>query len=711
MNGESGLLQIRTEHQERQAFVYVRQSTLMQVREHTGSRARQYDLTQRALDLGWPPERIQVLDQDQGRSGASATEREGFQLLVAEVGLGHAGAVLCLEASRLARACADWYRLLEICALTHTLVIDEEGVYDPSQYNDRLLLGIKGTMSEAELHWLRQRLVGGKQKKAQQGTLRIRLPIGYVWGPQDTVRLEPDESVREAVALLFRMFAELGSAFRVVRYFGAQQLLFPSRPIAPGGARGGADETVWRPLRLRRIIEVLHNPVYAGAYAFGRTRQEVRYATAAGEAPGRQRQRAADPADWPVLIRDHHPAYLSWEEFVRNQERLAANTFGGRRTGTVGDDRAGQGAPREGCALLQGLVRCGQCGERMTVMYQQDGKTPHYICCRARAEFTSRTCQSLRGDGLDAAVGRLLLEAVQPAALAVALRALEELEARARQVERQWELRRERVRYEAELARRRFRAVDPDNRLVARSLERDWEEALAAVARVEREYTTRAAAERLPVGAAERAQLLGLAQDLPALWAASTTTNVERKQLVRCLIREVTVRKESGAVRTLVRWHTGAVTELRVPRPLRVWETRQPDPGVLERIRELAPTHADAAIAPLLNTEGWTTGMGLAFDGRRVGHLRRRAGIPSACPADPRQLPTGVRGDGRRTVQSVAAEAEVCIATVVRWCLEGRLDGVQEGKGSPWWVRVTPADLAALRQVGRRKRRPPRVSS
>jgi DNA invertase Pin-like site-specific DNA recombinase len=684
---------IRSEHLDRQAIVYVRQSTLMQVREHTASTARQYDLARRAQQLGWPPERVRVIDSDQGRSGAAASARDGFQELIGEVGVGGVGAVLCLEASRLARACADWYRLLEICALARTLVIDEEGVYDPNQYNDRLLLGFKGTMSEAELHWLRQRLLGGKQEKAEQGALRLRLPVGYVHSSNGEVTLDPDEQVREAVVLLFALFQQLGTAHAVVRYFGGHGLLFPSRPVCMGAGNGVA----WRLLRERRAVELLHNPVYAGAYAYGRTETRLTCAPESGGAR-RERTRALTPAEWPVLLQDHHPGYISWEQYVSNQRRLAENVNRGPRRGS------GRGAPREGAALLQGLVRCGKCGEKMTVHYQ-GANIPHYTCSNARSQYAVRACHSMRGDGLDRAIGLLLLEAVQPAALSVALSALAEIEARAQQVERQWQLRRERARYEADLARRRFVAVDPENRLVARTLERDWNEALAAIERLEQEYRLRPQPERAPVSAAEREQILALARDLPALWEAPTTTAVERKQLLRCLVKEVTLSKEGRWILALVRWQTEAATELKVARPLRVWEARRPNPRMLERMRELTTTHTDRQMTERLQAEGFTTGTGLPLTPRLVTVIRSRARIASGCPEDPRILSGEQRGDGRWTTKAVAERLNIHRGTVHAWCKAGLLDGVQEGKGSPWWVQLSEETVAALRKPERQRRR------
>ena len=425
-------MKIRPAHLDRQARIYVRQSTLLQVREHTGSTTRQYDLVPRALDLGWPRERLRVLDQDQGPSGASAATRDGFQWLVAAVGLKHAGAVFCLEASRLARSWSDWYRLLEICALTDTRVIDAEGIYDPGQYNARLLLGFKGTRSEAELHWLRQRLLGGKRAKAAQGQRRFRLPVGLVYDPTSRVVLAPDQEVAEAVRLVFALFEQHGSALAVVTHCAQHHLRFP--PRLWGGGHDG--ELVWGRLTSGRVLSMLPNPFYAGAYVYGRT--VPRTQVLPGAAPrikGRTRQLKRD--DWPSVLRDAHPGYSTWEQFRQHQPQLDDN-----RTWRPEERR---GAGRKGAALLQGLVLCGRCGRRMSVRYLHDGSTPLYECHQAHTPYAARTCQTMRGDTIDAAVTLRFLEALQPAHLEVSLATLHHIEARSRQLERQGQLRKERA--------------------------------------------------------------------------------------------------------------------------------------------------------------------------------------------------------------------------------------------------------------------------
>jgi DNA invertase Pin-like site-specific DNA recombinase len=683
-------LKLRPDHLARQAIVYVRQSSLAQVRDHTASTARQYDLVQRAQGLGWAAEQITVIDQDQGRSGTSAAGRDGFQGLVATVGLGQAGAVLSLEASRLARASSDWYRLLELCALTDTLVIDEDGIYDPGQYNDRLLLGFKGTMSEAELHWLRARLLGGKLEKAQQGTLRLKLPTGLVYDPAGQIVLDPDEAVQAAIRLVLDLFADSRSALAVVHHFARHHLRIPTRHW--GGSRDG--ELDWEPLRHSRVLSLLHNPAYAGAYVYGRTRTRLRLLP--GEAPritGQTRQVAL--ADWPIVRRDVHPSYISWEQFLHNQQQLDDN-----RTFRPEERR---GAVREGAALLQGIVLCGRCGRRMAVRYLADGRVPCYACAAVHVRQAGPTCQSIRGDGVDAAVAQRFLEAIQPAQLAVSLAALDEVEARARQIDRQWQLRLERARYEAELARRRYLAVEPEHRLVARSLERDWNAKLAEGERLEREYATLPSPTARLVSPDERRRILTLAQDLPAIWHAPTTTPAERKQLLRCLIKDVTLTKQATTIHLGIRWQTEAVTTVEIPRPPRAPDQRRTDPAVIQRLRELAPYQTDRQIAVLLNDAGLVPGLRGRFTASKVQWLRYRHGIPSGCPEGPLACPSGQRGDGRYSAKAAADRLNVTGSTIAAWCAAGRLDGVQTVAHGPWWVQLTPDVIAALGKPVRRR--------
>lgn len=678
---------IRPSHLQRQAVIYVRQSTLLQARENTGSTTRQYDLVRRARDLGWEPAGIQVIDQDQGLSGSSTIGRDGFQFLVAEVGLGHVGAVLSLEVSRLARSCSDWYRLLEICALSETLVIDEEGVYDPGQYNDRLLLGFKGTMSEAELHWLHMRLQGGKLTKAQQGQLRVRLPVGLIYDPAGRVVLDPDEAVQEAIRLVFLLFEEYHSALAVVTHFAKHHLRFPTRHW--GGAHAG--ELSWVRLCHGRVLDILHSPWYAGAYVYGRT--QTRRHSFAGEAPRvKGYTHRLKQEDWPIVLLEAHAGYISWEQFLRNQRQLDDNR-------TWREEEA-RGAVREGAALLQGIVLCGHCGRRMSVRY---GRVALYQCNQTHSQLGVKTCQSVRGDRVDQAVAASFLAAIQPAHLEVSLATLDQLDARAKQIEYQWRRQIERAQYEADLARRRYVQVDPENRLVARSLEREWNEKLLEVDRLEREYAALPKPAALTLSPEQRQQILQLSHDLPTLWHAETTTAAERKHLLRLLIKDVTLCRHEQSVVIAIRWQTEAHTLLSIPVPKRSWEQRQTPAEVVVRIGELAPTHTDAQIAQILNTERKVAGLGGSFTTGKVQWIRHAYQIATGCPERPSLSASGQRADGRYCAQAAAALLNVHVSTIAEWCKTGRLDSVRSRPGGPRWITLTPEIIAQLGKPARQQ--------
>lgn len=511
---------VTASHLARTAYLYVRQSTLRQVLNNTESTQRQYALRQRAVALGWASEQVVVIDCDQGQSGASAADREGFQHLVAEVGMGRAGIVLGLEVSRLARNNADWHRLLEICALSGTLICDEDGLYDPADFNDRLLLGLKGTMSEAELHFIRARLRGGQLAKARRGELEMALPVGLVYDPAGKVVLDPDAGVRHAVAHLFAAFARTGSARAVVQTFAAEDLKFPTRVRT--GARKG--ELAWQPLRHWRVLRTLHNPRYAGAFVYGRRRE--------GRTPDGRRTFSEVPRDqWIALIPDAHPGYITWETFETNQQLLAANAA------AHGTDRAA-GPAREGPALLQGLVICGRCGRRMTVRYhhRRGVDIPDYQCIGESIQGGGGRCQTIPGAGVDAAIGQLLLDTVTPLALEIALTVQAELEARADETDALRRSHVERARHRVELARRRYLAVDPDNRLVADSLEADWNDALRSLQDAQDDYERATAAAHNALNDEHKTRVRALAADFPALWSDPNTPQRERKRMARLLL-------------------------------------------------------------------------------------------------------------------------------------------------------------------------------
>ena len=518
---------VRGSHLERTAYLYVRQSTLRQVIHNTESAQRQYALRQRAIALGWEIEQIVVIDTDQGQSGASAADREGFQRLVAEVGMGRAGIVLGLEVSRLARNNADWHRLLEICAMTDTLILDEDGLYDPGEFNDRLLLGLKGTMSEAELHFIRARLQGGILSKARRGELQTPLPVGLVYDPAGRVVLDPDTGVQRALGHLFDTFARTGSARAVVQAFAADALLFPARVRA--GERKG--ELVWMALRHWRVLRTLHNPRYAGAFVYGRRKQT---STPDGKVTLHELPRE----QWIALIPDSHPGYITFEQFETNQLTLAHNAH------AHGTDRAA-GPAREGPALLQGMVICGRCGKRMTVRYHHRHgiELPDYQCVGESIQAGATRCLTIPGHGVDQAITQLLLETVTPLALEVALTVQTELEARADQADQLRRSHVERARQRAELARRRYLAVDPSNRLVADTLEADWNDALRHHQTAQDEYEQATAAAQTALNEQRKARIRQLATDFPALWSDPATPQRERKRITRLLIEDVTLNK------------------------------------------------------------------------------------------------------------------------------------------------------------------------
>jgi DNA invertase Pin-like site-specific DNA recombinase len=605
---------ITTAHHERLAYVYVRQSTLWQVSEHQESTERQYRLQERALELGWAPTAIAVIDEDQGRSGSSATARTGFQRLVSEVSLGQVGMVLMLEASRLARNSSDWHRLIELCGLSHTLLADEGAIYDPRDPNDRLLLGVKGTLSEAELFTLRTRLYEGRWNKARKGLLQFTRPIGYVRASDGAWELDPDLQVRERLAYLFEAFRRLGVARQVVREFKQQGLALPTRAVN----RGEYGMLVWKAPTLSSVVRILENPAYAGAYGYGRWEY---LAEQRSPKTGKARQRLRPLTEWPVLLLGHHPAYVSWEEFLRTLDQLRQNWPREERRGVA----------RDGAALLQGIVWCGCCGRKMGVQYHAptDKRSPAYICQQGQHQQGEDTiCQSMTAHPVEGAVVQAFLEAVSPLGVEVAVRVLDQAEQQLAAQRRQAELQLEQARYEARLAQRKYDAVDPDNRLVAGELERRWNEQLTRVAELERAYAKAEQEARWTLTPEERAATQTLAQDLAAIWQAETTTQAERKQLLRLAIESVQLDGVSrpGWIEIQMRWRSGVVTRLEVKRRQPgEWSLKTPAQAVA-RIHALAATSTYAQIAEDLNAAGWRSAFGRPFTSQHVGYICRRDG-------------------------------------------------------------------------------------
>ena len=647
MNAEAHQ-KVNAGHLKRDAYLYVRQSTLRQVLENTESTKRQYALQQRAIALGWPAERIVIIDSDLGQSGASAADREGFQRLVADVGLGKAGIVLGLEVSRLTRNSTDWHRLLEICALTDTLLLDEEGVYDPAQFNDRLLLGLKGTMSEAELHFIKARLLGGILNKAKRGELEVPLPVGFIYNPLKHPEMDPDSQVRESIQHLFDTFQRTGSACATVKAFHKEGCLFPRR-LKKGPHKG---ELLWVELMHSRTLQVLHNPRYAGAFVYGRTRSRK-------QPDGRETYSKRPEEQW-ILIPGMHAGYITWEQYQQNQRQLLqnANTFGHDRRNSP---------PREGPALLQGLVLCGICGSRMSVQYHSnegESRVPQYICQRAGIERGEPICQSVRGNAIDRFIGELLIEAITPMALDVTLSVQREVQSRLDEIDRLRHKQVERARYDVDIAQRRYMQVDPANRLVASVLEAEWNSKLRVLTDTQEEYERLRQADHIAVNDDAKSRITALAADFPKLWHDPNTPDRERKRMIRLLIEDVTlIKKEDITVN--VRFKGGAVTTKILPRPLPCTETRKTDTAVIQEIDRLLNCHTDGEIATILNEHGMLSSEGKAFHRGMITQLR--------CAYKLTDRYTRLREDGLLTMQEMTKRLGVCADTVKVWRRRGLL--------------------------------------
>ena len=673
---------IRTRHRDRNAVVYVRQSTVRQVRQHQESTRLQYALADRARQLGWRSEQIVVIDDDLGRSAASALDRPGFQRLVAEVGLGHVGLVLGIEVSRLARSCRDWHQLLEMCALFDTLIADADGLYDPGTYNDRLLLGLKGTMSEAELHILKARMHEGRRAKAARGELVMGLPRGYVLRPSGEVALDPDEQVRATVRLVFDVFERRGSARGVLAYLVDHDIRLPDR-VRSGPRKG---EVRWNRPNHATVGDMLRHPAYAGAYVYGQRRMERRSQLPGKPHSGRRFIRA--PEQWAVLRRGCWPAYIGWETYVANREQMAANRA------------KHDGVPRGGPALLGGLVRCGRCGRRMALAYHDNGREARYQCCQEATTFGGPRCQSLSAQPVDRLVAGLVLAALAPSAIEVGLRLAEDVELERAERHRHWAQRLERARYEAALARRRYEAVDPGMRLVARTLERDWEAALAAEQALEAEHARALAREPIRLQAAELEAIRRLAGDVPALWNAPTTTQKDRQAIARLVLERVAVRVDgcSEHVEVACDWAGGARTRHALVRPVRRFEQLRGFEQMLAAIRDLRREgRPAAAIAERLNAAGWHPPKREAFDASMVQRLVFRHGLGGGRPIWSDNV---AREPGAEwTLHEAAERLGVHRHTAYRWLREGRLRGRLAARGGQriWLVRMSAGELDRIR--------------
>jgi DNA invertase Pin-like site-specific DNA recombinase len=642
---------------------------MAQVRHHQESTERQYALKEKALELGWNPAMIRILDRDLGISGAQMTGREDFKTLMADVCMGKVGAVFALEASRLGRSCADWYRLMEFCSLTNTLIIDEDGCYEAGNFNDRLLLGLRATMSQAELHFMSLRLQGGKLNKARKGELRFPLPVGFCFDPEGRTVVDPDQQVQGAVRLLFATFRQTGSAYGVVHHFAQKAIQFPKR--AYGGIWNG--RLIWGRLSEGRVRMILKNPAYAGVYAFGRSRCRKQISS---DGQIHSKITAVPMPSWTVTIPDHHEAYITWEEFLQNQTILLRNL-------TCAEENILTGPAREGLALLQGLLLCGNCSRRLTIRYRGNGGIyPTYECNWLRREgLATRSCLHVPCGILDDAVSERLLQVIHPAQLQIALDALRELEQRDEALSQQWRMRIERADYEAQLAQRRYEEVDPANRLVAATLERRWNDALNQLQETQKKFEDFQATHARATTPQQQEEMLSLARDFPQLWKAPTTQAKDRKRMVRLLVKDITIKKTDKPKQLLaqIRWQGGATETLVVDLPPAIADRlRYPD-QVIARVQELAATLADDEIAATLNRENRRSAKGKTFNGSMIRWIRFRYKIAPAVLKRPDEL----------TVQQLGQRFGVSMHVVYYWIERGLVEARRLNAGSPYWITIS----------------------
>jgi DNA invertase Pin-like site-specific DNA recombinase len=644
---------VQPHHLENAAYLYIRQSSMRQVVENVESTQRQYALRGRAIALGWREDQIIVVDSDQGESGASAAWRQGFQRLVSEVGMGRAGIVMGLEVSRLARNNADWHRLLEICALADTLILDEDGVYDPSNFNDRLLLGLKGAMSEAELHVLKARLRGGVLNKVKRGEYQCTLPTGFVYDAAGDVVFDPDSQIRETIAHFFQTFARVGSACQTVKVFRKEGILFPSR-------RNLREATIFCPLTASTAMRVLTNPRYAGAYAYGRRR----YRRAADGKHKIQRKR--ESGEWLACIPGAHRGYITWEQYQQNLKILESNGHG--------YEIARASPPREGAALLQGRAVCGRCGRHFRARYaaRRGRLDVWYVCDRASAKEGAESCQTIAGGPIDAAIGALVAEKMTPAAIELALEIRREIEARHEEADRLRSRAVERAQIAADLAQRRFMMVDPNNRLVADTLEGEWNESLRTLATAREDRERSRQDDRLILDKAIHSRLLAMTTDFQTVWTDSQTPNRERKRLLAYLVEDVTLIKhpEEGTTTIHVRFKGGKVQTLTTQNPKSSAQMVKATPEVIALVDKFLDELTYPEIAERLNARGFRPGGSVRlgkgearFTALRVSYLVNAYGL--------RPRFERLRARGLLTKQEAAARLKIHVATLISWAKHG----------------------------------------
>ena len=676
------LSKIEREHLQRLAYVYIRQSSLHQVQFNTASTARQYNLVERAKELGWPDEKIIMVDQDQGQSGASLDGRDGFKIMMRDILMGSVGAVFSLEASRLARDSSDWHLLVKLCITRNTLIIDEQGIHNPRVFNDRLLLSIKGTLSDAELHLIASRLNGGRLQRAKEGKLRFVLPAGYVYDTNGCIALDPTLEVQQTVRLFFDKFEELGSCFATVRYFRHHNLLLPNRYY---DGKHHAD------LKLGQMTHswarsILHNPIYAGIYVYGQTRTDIQVISS--ETMETASRRVLVPhEDWAVVIRENHEAYITEDRYRRNLQRLKDNR----------NQAESPGAINRGQALAQGLVRCGVCGRSMLVKYPGRKRCPVYYCLGDRQ--TGQTgCQYVAATEVDATVAELVLKAFEPAQLELAGKNFKHFEAEGASIRDQWKLQLEAAEKEAETAGRLFKKAAIQNRHVTGQLQDEWEQALQHVEKIkqaERDLPLAPSPEALTV---TMKRLSTAAQNLEVVWHASSTADKDRKQLIRLLIKDVILLRKPDLIHMSVRWMSGGRLEKEIAWPS-FPKSHESDSEVIEIIKEMALTHPDRMIAEKLNASGYRGKFcQQKFTAKSVNSLRRQRNIPrfpDMCAPDT----SGPRGDGRYNTRDVARMLRRCPTYVGHLCKIGRLDAIRSGPTSPYWIKIDSPQFEELREA------------
>ena len=689
-----GRKKIQAHHLERLAMVYVRQSTPRQVLEHVESKSLQYELARRAVAMGWHKDRVLVIDDDLGQSAQTADQRQGFQRLLAEVTMEHVGLILGVEMSRLARSCKDWYHLLELCALFRSLLADQDGIYDPADYNDRLLLGLKGTMSEAELHVMRGRLEEGKMHKARRGELFTRLPIGYVFLPSGDVTMDPDQEVQTMIRYIFEKFKELGTGRAVARYFRQHDIRLPIRYFNDRGRPVPPLE--WRLASPEGVYEILGNPIYAGAYVYGRSQTDARRKQAGKPNSGRI---IVPMEKWKVLLLDRLPAYITWDEYLANHERLQQNVS---RWNTLG-------APRDGFALLAGLVYCVRCGYRMHVTYPVSRRAVYACNRRLRNDESPPHCPRIPAAALDPLISCQVLHAVEPAALELSMRTQADVEHERERLARHWRQRLERTRYEAERSRRQYDAAEPENRLVARELEKRWDEALARQRQVEEEYTRFQQATPAKLSVKDQQLIRSLASDIPQLWDAPTTTPTDRQKVIRHLVEQVQVNVHGTTelVDVTIYWKGGFVSRHEIRRPLRRYSNLRDYDQLVRGVVELySAGHTSPHIAEKINAEGFHPPKGKSFNAVTIRTLLSRQGVSRSLANT--LVDTDSFEPNEWWLSDLAKELELPSNTIKGWIQRGWVHAHQLSSGSQsyWIVWADSDELNRLRRLHACRRTP-----